>query len=172
MYSQPTRGLAPGEPLQFTQHNRRPEVIRETGDLLIERAECVLVGQRLFLNGAVRDRGDQRFARPTTEEHRAGLPGGPDGHPVDECPDSFPRADINRPAGEDEECDLEGVVGQMRVADPPPANRADHRPKAGDQGRKRGLVACPNESRDELPIGHIDQKNGPSGPADRSGQSR
>jgi hypothetical protein len=74
------------------------------------------------------------------------------GHPVQEIAHGLPRHDGRRLFGEDEEGDLEGVLGVMAVAQDAPADAQHHRPVPPHQRLKRRLVAPRQEALQQLPV--------------------
>jgi hypothetical protein len=64
-----------------------------------------------------------------------------------------PVADRRRPAEQDEERGLEGVVGVGGVAEHPPADAEHHRPVPADEHLERGPVAGGEEPAQQLRVG-------------------
>jgi hypothetical protein len=57
-----------------------------------------------------------------------------------------------RPAGQDEEGGLEGVLGRVRLAQQAPAQAQHHRPVASHEGLEGPLVAPADEAIEQLRV--------------------
>ena len=126
--------------VQVAQHDRDAVLVRQAGQLRVE--DRLQVGPGLVRgNGRVRHGVHLLLLGHPPEGRPAGLQRGPVGDPVEPGPDQVPGPDRGRPPGQDQERGLERVLGQVRVADDPPADAQDHRPVPADQRGERGLVS-------------------------------
>jgi hypothetical protein len=81
-----------------------------------------------------------------------GLPGGAAGDAVQPAAHRLALHDRPRPAGEDEEGGLEGVLGVLLVAEQAPADTQGHGPVTAYQGRERRLVPRGDEVGQQVPV--------------------
>jgi hypothetical protein len=132
----------------------------EGGPVFLRQAVHLVVQDRLeFPKGRF---GDGLFPRATLRCPRFlapapdgsfGVHGSPVGNPVQPTPHRGRLPDRSRLTGEDQECDLEGVVNVLLVVQDVPADRPDQAPVAVYQRGKRLLVAARDVLLEELGVG-------------------
>ena len=149
----PVAGPLPCAPaFQFTQHKRRPVLVGEATQLLIEQREQV---------APIRDRfglGRDHFRRPPLFRPPPGfrgprLEGRAVGYAVQPVADLLPRPDRSRFTDKNEERSLKCVLSVLLVAQDAPADGPDHRPVPADQRFEGGAVALAHESSHEVAVG-------------------
>ena len=125
--------------VQVAQDDRNPVLVRQPGQFRVE--DRLQVGPGLVGgDGRVRHGVHLLLLCLPAGGRPAGLEGGPVRDSVEPVPDQVPRTDRGGPPGQDEEGGLEGVLGQVRVADHAAADAQDHRPVPADQGGEGRLV--------------------------------
>jgi hypothetical protein len=150
------RRLLLRQALPVAEHHRGAVLLGQPPHFLLhDRAEFAAVdlvgigrldgfddaGRRTFLDGPTARRPDPDAGRR------------PAGDAVEPAPHRIQPADRARPAHQDQERGLEGVVGVVGVAEPVAADAQDHRPVAQHQHLERGRVAMVDEPFEQLPVG-------------------
>jgi hypothetical protein len=116
-------GLLAPLALQVAQDDGRPVAFGKCGQLPIKHLPQVVAsrGRRLH------PRGGPRLLRTPPGHRSPSLQGRPVGHTVQPGPEARPLVDRRRPADEDEEGGLEGVLGVVIVAQDATADPEHHR---------------------------------------------
>ena len=122
-------------------------MLRQLRQFLIEDWQQV-VGPIARFGGGRTPRGHGLLLRNPTEAVGPGAPGDPVGDPVEPRPDLLARADQLRLADQDQERGLEGVLGQVRVADHPATHPEHGRTESPHERPQRSLVALLDEPRE------------------------
>ena len=145
------RRVAPADAAQLAQHDRRPKVVRQPVDFLVEDSRGVI--GRHGRDAAFGHGGRQGFplrpsaghgSRPQRHFHRDRMqPGGQ------------PRADAGGGgfASQHDERGLEGVVGEVGIGHDAAADGQHQRPVPADQLGERPFVAGVGEPPEQVAVG-------------------
>ena len=141
-------GLVVGAALEVAEDDRIAVSGRESLDLLVEQLGplAAFEGVAGVACGKAVGPGPRPFGGVA-----AGPGGHPAGHAVEPAAEPIAPADRAGPAGQDQECGLEGVLGVVGVAERAPADAPDHRPvPPQDRLEGRGVVGF-DEAFDHWP---------------------
>ena len=110
-------------------------------ELLVEDFADLSTGGRTIIDDG-RDFGRQRLEPAPSGRFRPGPHRHPGGHAIKPGPDRVARAEVARPADEDQERRLKRVFDVRLVGQHAPADAQDHRPMPRHQRLERDLVAA------------------------------
>ncbi len=163
--SELTRRLVERDALEIAEHDGRTEDARQAVDLAVQDVGLVAVEQGVIGGRGRRLDGFDHGVHDISllvdalaSQAGPGLAGGAQRHAIEPGAEPVGVAERTGLARQDEEDGLEGVLGEMAIAQELAADAEHHRAMPGHQGGEGGLVAAVVEPLDELAVGEPDER--------------